>query len=860
MRIRTLVLAASAGVAFLFLGGSWWAVSRAFDAAVENSARQNAETMARWAFASMYEVMSRGWNKEEAQRFLDGVRDASSSPSAQVNIFRGPRVVERFGEVEQAPIDDEIAQVLDSAQPLSRISGGVSRHISPLVAETKCVQCHANVWPGQVLGAIEVRQDLSAFAGQARRDFLFWIAALIPFGAALAIVAVWWVNRRLEKAVAAVEHGMSQVNVVSDLRKLSLAEIKPGLTELDRVVASIDQLVHKLRAVAVDKDMLKFEIGLLEKFVITSDVIRDWREYVGQLVRDINQVMPVPFLFSLFRIDDECFDLEVFWHYSPDAASRERVQRHVQAVLKEHPRFSDLATVDIHHHVMVDGGPSVALAEEEVRLRVKSFFVDQPLIGGIVGIGVHAAESDDDTRHLVQDSVLSTLLNVVGSVKAIYKYTRDLEYYATRDPLTDLFNQRVFWELINYEVGRARRHDNPFSLLLLDLDNFKVINDNYGHAVGDKFLQEFARQVQEVLRAGDILARYGGDEFVVILPEADLGQACMVAERILGATKATRVAVEGDECVHGAASIGVATFPEHASEAKDLFLFADNMMYRAKAQGKEQVAVPTSDDVMAVFRDVSQKSLQILAAVEERKIVPFFQPILDIPARRVVGYEVLSRLESDGRLMRADEFVEIAEKIGVIHRLDCLVIEQALDQIRHQPDDVRVFFNLSPRALVLSEFARSLRSIVAASGVAPERIVFEITERDTVKNLALLERFINDLKLDGFKLAIDDFGSGFSSFHYLRAFPVDFLKVEGDFVMNMLSSHRDRAFVQSMRSLAHELGIQVVAEFVENAEVLEELARMGVDLAQGYFVGRPERSPQQGLWLPDRLTQELASA
>ncbi|MFC6669909.1 GGDEF domain-containing protein [Marinobacterium aestuariivivens] len=181
------------------------------------------------------------------------------------------------------------------------------------------------------------------------------------------------------------------------------------------------------------------------------------------------------------------------------------------------------------------------------------------------------------------ESILSTLLNVVGSVKAIYKYTRDLEYYATRDPLTNLYNQRMFWELLEYELDRCERHGYKVALLMLDLDNFKAINDGYGHACGDQLLTELSAVLQQQLRTGDVLARYGGDEFVVILPEASLEVAAETSERILAATQDFGMQRDNGVTVRVTSSIGVGLYPDHARNRKDLFMFVDNLMYRSKS-------------------------------------------------------------------------------------------------------------------------------------------------------------------------------------------------------------------------------------------------------------------------------------
>lgn len=217
-------------------------------------------------------------------------------------------------------------------------------------------------------------------------------------------------------------------------------------------------------------------------------------------------------------------------------------------------------------------------------------------------------------------------------------------------------------------------------------------------------------------------------------------------------------------------------------------------MYKAKTGGKNRIGFPTADDVVEVFRSIGEKSLIIANAISEKRVVPYFQPILDVANDRVVAVEVLSRIHLEGsQIMGAHEFIEIAEKAGLIHKLDYVVMEKAFEQVRSSGYDGKIFINLSPRALVLNAFIPEVKRLTAAYRIAPEQVVFEITERDTVKNITLLEQFVNDLKLAGFGLAIDDFGSGFSSFHYLKRFPIDYVKIEGDFIVNMSNDPRDRA-------------------------------------------------------------------
>jgi diguanylate cyclase (GGDEF)-like protein len=855
MRIRTLIMSASAAVSLLLFGGGYLVIEGIFDASIKENAAQTSAALASLTFNSMYEVMSTGWRRPQVESFIGATQQAMHDSTGSIQIFRGPVVVARYGEIDQPPLDELVRRSLDSGEAQQAELGGRTRHAFPLKAEMKCLACHGNARIGEVLGAIEVSQDLTPFLERARGELRWTLGLLLPISLLIGGVGVWWVHRRLSASLAAIGQGIAQVNAVADLRRFSLSRSKLGIVEFDRIFDQIGELVHRLRDVAVDKDILKFEIGLLEKFVITSDVVKDWRDYICRLLVDINQVIKAHVLFSIFKIDEELFDLEIFWRAPPTEATRLMIEGYVREALTRQDSFRDIPLASIHTHVADSGGEPVALDAGQVRLHVKALFVETPKIGGIVGIGVHSHEMEDETLRLVMDSILSTLLNVVGSVKAIYKYTRDLEYYATRDPLTELFNQRVFWELLAAEIMRARRHGNKFALLLIDLDNFRLVNERYGHTVGDRFLQGFARAVRGASRDGDILCRYGGDEFVAILPETDLEQAALVAQRVSQAAEHMDEAAPDGVRIKATISVGIAVFPDHADDAKDIFLFADNMMYKAKTGGKSRIAVPTAEDVVTAFRDITQKSVMVLNAIEEKRLLPFYQPILDIASGEIAAYEVLSRIELDSRLVAASDFIEIAEKVGVIERLDCLILEKALQSAVANGHRGQIFINLSPRALVLRDFSRSILRIVGDSHVEPQRIVFEITERDTVKNIAMLERLLHDLKFEGFGLAIDDFGSGFSSFHYLRRFPIDYLKIEGDFIVNMLDNAKDRAFVQNMQSLASKLGIKVIAEYVESAEVLAEVKRMGIELAQGYYVGRPlGHMLPQSRWLPPTST------
>ncbi|MDR5899160.1 bifunctional diguanylate cyclase/phosphodiesterase [Halomonas vilamensis] len=835
------VILASALVVFL---GVTLAASLLYEDIMRRQAAQTSQNIAEQTFNSMFEVMRRGWDREELERFVEATKSAHEDSPFDLEIYRGALVAELYGHITQPQMDRPIQNAFADGEQSVTYDDNITRRIYPMTARAECLACHTNAQVGDVLGVIDIQHDMNPVASEARRGYvvLFVIVSLVMLFAAGLVSSL--AAERVKRALDQFRARLSSVNTVKDFRTLDVSDVDLSFDELNHAFGDINALAQRLKNVAVDKDILEFEIRLLSKFIITSDVVRDWREFIKDLLIEINTIIDAHTLMTIFQVEDEGYELEIFWYREPTKGDRQLLERIVSRQLEQNPHFQeDVAIVRITHHSVEHNGDidsqAITISPEEIELETKSLLLEAPRIGGVVGIGVQSEIAKDPIRHIVIDGILSTLLNLVGSVKAIYKYTCDLEFYATRDPLTSLHNQRVFKDLLHYEVGRANRHKESFSLLMLDVDNFKLVNDRYGHAFGDQFLQAFGKALSNAVRPGDFLARYGGDEFTVILPDAGASQAYSVAQRIARELSELVLMAPDGSPVRATTSVGIAVYPEHAEDPKDLFLLADNMMYKAKRQGKNCLALPEEDEVAAIYREVGEKNQMVLNALEEGRIVPYFQPIVDVNSGETHIHELLMRIEQDGRIVPAGEFIDIAESIGVIHRMDYMLIEKAFKQIHVQGYTGTLFINLSPRSLIIGEFINRIHQLALDYEIDPKRIVFELTERETVSNLQLLEKFVLDLKMQGFNFAIDDFGSGYSSFHYLKQFPIDVIKIEGEFIRNMLNDDKYLAFVKSIVTLAKSLKVETIAEFIEDEAVMNAVREQGIDYGQGYHLGRP---------------------
>ena len=794
-------------------------------------------------FASMYQVMKKGWNRDEMNDFTTSLKDTFQKSGYIINIYRSDKVNELFGEVEGEKKDEAIKQAFKDGKAVVISDSKQIRNIKPLVAKKECTKCHVNIEPGYTLGVIEIEQNLIDIIQETFLDYVYFILIIIPIFLLAAYMSSRYTTNKIEESIKKFHSTVDNINSIRDFKNFDTDKVDLHFDELNNIIDNVNLLAQRLKNVAVDKDLLEFEVQLLDKFIITSEVVKDWKEFVSELLYDINKIMETYTLMTMFKVGDDQFEIDIFWFGIPEENIKKELENYIKRSLKANDSgFKHLADMKIIHIVTNHNRCIGDALIDEMQYQTKSLFLDTPKIGGVVGISVQSDIIKDPIRGIVIDSILTTLANLVGSVKAIHKYTKDLEYYAAHDPLTGLFNQRIFTDLLEYEIGRAKRHGYKFSLLVIDCDNFKPINDRYGHAFGDKFLQAFAEILEETKRDDDILSRYGGDEFTIILPESDINNAVTSAQRIKDKLSTFSLETPDGGKVSITSSIGVSVYPDHASSAKELFMIADTMMYKAKEDGKNAVKIPKEDDVLSIVKEKKEKSAVLLKAVTNNNIIPFFQPIRHVEDEELIIHELLMRIKVDDKLLSAYEFIEIAENMSLISRMDLLVIENAFKKVKQDNYKGYLFINLSPKSLVIGDFIENVVSFIKKYDLDKSKIVFEITERETVKNFALLESFVNILKLEGFKFAIDDFGSGFSSFHYIKKFPIDFLKIDGEFIININKDRKDKAFVQSIITLAKQLDVKTVAEFVEDEEVSKTLKEMGIDFLQGFHIGKPSEN------------------
>lgn len=463
----------------------------------------------------------------------------------------------------------------------------------------------------------------------------------------------------------------------------------------------------------------------------------------------------------------------------------------------------------------------------------------------------HTIKTKNNDEYLVDFSISPLTKDLVvlmfhDSIKK-NQSPRSLLYQVNYDPLTRLENRK------SIQASLAQLHkdycatNKTYSILLLDVDRFKLINDCYGHKTGDQLLQLIAERIQHHLRAKDKVGRWAGEEFACILPDTDIKKACSIAQRICHdiflqpfLTDSQKIAIT--------ASIGVANFPLDGDKPNELFRLADATLYQAKKCGRNRI-----HSSQQVLDNVYSTASQLEKALNENRITPVFQSIFELSSGKEVGEEALARIENkDGQLIEANEFIDAAVEFQMVHRIDYQIIKKMISRCTKSyleaQNPIPRFVNVSADLLrhpklvdEIIQFAKEKCNECGQDQCDVKPIVIEITEQELLGDVKEVKNLLAPFIDFGMPLAIDDFGSGYSSLTYLADLPISYLKFDGDLIKRVAYEDRARKIINGVQKMAESLELITIAEHIEDQETLNVLRELGVSWGQGYFAAKPSK-------------------
>jgi diguanylate cyclase (GGDEF)-like protein len=442
----------------------------------------------------------------------------------------------------------------------------------------------------------------------------------------------------------------------------------------------------------------------------------------------------------------------------------------------------------------------------------------------------------------LEDLVKAKTASLVLALEESKQANELVGHMANHDALTGLFNRRHFQEALEGWAGFATRYHRQGSLAFIDLDQFKFVNDTYGHSHGDQYLIAVGKLLVENLRTTDVIARWGGDEFIVFLPETIGSEAQLVGDKLLAAFSQTKLYF-GEEPFHPAASIGISFFPDHASTANDLILFADAAMYEAKKAGRgcwRMYGASTSEV------EHSQTHLhwggRIRRALDNDQFLLLYQPVLNLKTGKTDGYEAFLRLEDvKGHLISPGQFLESAERANLSTSIDMMAMRKAARRVSHI-DYIEVSINLSSKTLLDKTLIPKITEILQEFPDLSRKLRFEIADVTALQNLALVRNVAAQIKELGCKLTLDDFGLGPISMQYLEQLSVDLVKIHPSLTRTLMEQAKEINFVKNLTEMLLGYNLKICAKSIEDPLLLDKLRDIGMNYAQGFAIGKPLES------------------
>lgn len=636
---------------------------------------------------------------------------------------------------------------------------------------------------------------------------------------------------------------MAVLGLMFSLTAISLVQLNQSNRSIEKLV----EVTNRKTAAANEmRDAIRLRSDSLKVMQLTDDVFeRDEEQqrfiaYAGKYRRAREQLV------RLGMDDDE-------------ARINEQLQQMTRAAQPQNDRASQLLMSDMPQHE-IDAALRLASTAQADILAVLDRLVEYETGNTRDALASNREHYSTTTRLMFLLTGIATLFSLLVArvvTRHVSTKNRQLSYQASHDSLTGLINRREFEHRVERAIRHAHLQSATHALLYLDLDQFKLVNDTCGHAAGDELLQQLSRLLLGSVRNRDTLSRLGGDEFGMLLDNCPLDKAILIANNILKTFEQFQFTWEQSSFTLGI-SIGVVPIDTNTTDIASAMSAADSACYIAKESGRNQVQVAHLGDRRLQQRHGEMQWVSRLTrALDENQFALYYQPIVPCTDRHNRGtfIELLLRMiDDDGTVIAPRIFLPAAEKYNIAPAIDRWVIRNAMEWLSANSNPgrtpVKVCINLSGQTVGNQEMLRFIIRTMDETGIDPESMIFEVTETAAISNIASATSFMLTLRGCGFRFALDDFGSGLSSFSYLKKLPVDYLKIDGHFVRDILADPVDYAMVRSINELGQLLDKRTIAEYVETLEVAEELRSIGIDFMQGHALGKPE--PLANLMLQSR--------
>ncbi|MEW6314551.1 MAG: EAL domain-containing protein [Pseudomonadota bacterium] len=805
----------------VLISAQFWIMER-FRSHILNAAESRAIVTADGVINGMNMLMLTGAIGNPDNRKLYIKKMSASAGVKELRIIRGAPVVQQFGPglPEEQPLDEVDRRVLAGGKlEWMRFDDGLGnpelRVVVPFVAAqdfrgTNCLQCH-HVPAGTVNGAASVVLDLREdYAMIGRINLLLWT------GQAVLQLLLFLLSGRFIRTITnplkQLETVMGKIQQGGDLALYQGADLHVPArhhNEVGRLSAAFNHMAktlqEKMLALHEANDVQqRLVVGMREEQARLIALLSAMNLGIMFVSRDNKVIQANPTFFSLWQI----------------------------------PPATALPGSDI----------SGAFELAASRVIDPPGFLDSNPLCGMDGQESMEVKLGDGrvircTRYDVRDSTNQPIgwLWVFEDVTQERLSAEQMIYLAERDALTGQYNRRRFQDDLLRSIAEAQRNDTVVALLFFDLDGFKYINDTYGHSAGDALLIRIASEIETQVRRNEVFYRLGGDEFAVIVPNTDREEVMVLAERIVHAIRKVPFQFEGSN-MYITASLGIGLFPLHAATADELVAHADAAMYQAKEAGKNtwRMYQIELDSARKMLSRLSWQN-RIEHALEANLLRLHFQGVYRRD-RTLLHVEALVRMVDEDNpecLVLPASFIPVAEKTGKILDIDRWVLHEVITLLATSPAIPPIAVNISGRSFDDPTLPGYIREEIRRRQVDPSRLIVELTETSAVVDLHDAQRFIEALHEVGCLVCLDDFGSGFSSFAYLKHLPVDMLKIDGLFIRDLPNDEQNCVFVKAIVDVARGMGKITVAEFVENARTLEMLQDYGVDRLQGFYLDQP---------------------